>query len=229
MHPEEMDSTGSSGGERRLAAAALLSTAAAALVFGLVAGVVRAGETRWLDQAIFHYLRASATPRGDTLMHAVSWFGNGWALLLIATVSLAAALFLPGVPRARAISLLAAVGGGELLIGGLKLLFHRARPEASFANLGFSFPSGHAFFSVAVYGMLAGWVAGAAPRRWRPLIWLGAASLILLIGFSRIYLGEHYATDVLGGYAAGVPWLQGCLSLPGAVRRLVNAWFPKRV
>ena len=69
------------------------------------------------------------------------------------------------------------------------------------------------FAAVTLYGLLAYWAAqSAAPRR-RAEIWVGAVLLILLIGFSRVYLGVHYASDVAAGFAAGLPWLWGCLTL----------------
>ena len=63
--------------------------------------------------------------------------------------------------------------------------------------------------------MIAYWLTQGDPpgRRW---VWLPAALLILLIGFSRIYLGVHYASDVLAGFCIGVPWLWACLALPAA-------------
>ena len=112
--------------------------------------------------------------------------------------------------------MLVAIGGGELLIIGLKALFHRPRPSEVFAGLGYSFPSGHSFFAVTLYGMMAYWLTRATPaRRW---VWVPAVLLILAIGFSRIYLGVHYASDVLAGFCVGLPWLWACLALPTAFR-----------
>ena len=59
-------------------------------------------------------------------------------------------------------------------------------------------------------------MSGAPRRRW---IWGAAAAFILLIGFSRIYLGVHYASDVLAGFCVGLPWLWACLALPAAFRQ----------
>jgi undecaprenyl-diphosphatase len=102
------------------------------------------------------------------------------------------------------------MAGASVLDTVLKLAFHRARPEPYFGYVlpeSYSFPSGHALFSFCFF------TAGAAllaPRlqhsalRW--LVWAVAASLILAIGFSRIYLGVHYPSDVLAGYAVGLIW-----------------------
>jgi membrane-associated phospholipid phosphatase len=88
-----------------------------------------------------------------------------------------------------------------------------------FAHLGYSFPSGHSFFALVVYGMLAYWLTRDAPRRARRWGWALAVGLILLVGFSRVFLGEHYPSDVAAGYAVALPWLWGCLALPTAFHR----------
>src|ERR1051326_3170744 len=94
---------------------------------------------------------------------------------------------------------------------GLKLLFERHRPEAYFGlvePLGYSFPSGHSMASCCFYGGLALIAAGRARSRgMRWGIYSGAAMVIGGIGLSRVYLGVHYPTDVLGGYTAALAWL----------------------
>jgi undecaprenyl-diphosphatase len=101
------------------------------------------------------------------------------------------------------------VGGAELLNLILKLSFHRARPEVAFVQLDtYSFPSGHAMISTAVYGAFAylAW-SHLRTRRGHLLLSIGVVVLVALIGFSRIYLGVHYLSDVLAGVAGGVFWL----------------------
>lgn len=98
-----------------------------------------------------------------------------------------------------------------VLMGVLKNLFARPRPwgEALTIATGFSFPSGHAMLSLAFYGFLALVVLKDYPPKYRPLILVGFTVLILLIGFSRIYLNVHYASDVLAGYIFGALVLAG--------------------
>ncbi|MCL5745650.1 MAG: phosphatase PAP2 family protein, partial [Acidobacteria bacterium] len=68
--------------------------------------------------------------------------------------------------------------------------------------------SGHALFALCLYGILASLTAGRTPRVGvRVVIWMFAVILIAAIGFSRIYLGAHYPTDVIAGYAAGFIWV----------------------
>jgi len=90
-----------------------------------------------------------------------------------------------------------------------KLAFHRARPELRvYAEHSFSFPSGHATIAVAFYGFV-GYVLIRHVQSWRKKVNLFFATVLLIatIGVSRIYLGEHYFSDVWGGYLAGAIWL----------------------
>jgi membrane-associated phospholipid phosphatase len=114
--------------------------------------------------------------------------------------------------------LLADVGGLGVIIG-LKRLFQRPRPEEVFSHLGYSFPSGHSFFAVVVYGLLAHLLARDANPRQRRLIWISTTAAIFLVGFSRIFVGEHFPSDVAAGFAVAIPWLWGCLAIPQAFHR----------
>jgi undecaprenyl-diphosphatase len=98
-----------------------------------------------------------------------------------------------------------------VLDGVLKVVFHRARPPSYFGTLepaSYGFPSGHALFSVCLWGSLALFagqrVRGAAARA---AIFAGAVLLAGLIGYSRIYLGVHYPSDVIAGYASATVWV----------------------
>ena len=115
------------------------------------------------------------------------------------------------------------MGGSALLDWLLKDLFRRPRPHFAHplvVETSYSFPSGHAMESFVVYGMLA-YFAVLTLRSWRArtAVVIGVALLVILIGFSRMYLGVHYFSDVIGGYAAGVVWLAACISGLEVVRR----------
>lgn len=89
----------------------------------------------------------------------------------------------------------------------LKVLVRRSRPDivrALVSVRSFSYPSGHAFVSMVFYWGAAAALAGQMPRRWVTPIRVGAAVVIALVGFSRVYLGVHYPSDVLGGYGLGL-------------------------
>jgi undecaprenyl-diphosphatase len=127
--------------------------------------------------------------------------------------------------RRAAILLVIAALGGEALDQLLKLIFRRARPEAFFgfdSPSTYSFPSGHSITAACFYGVIAAILTIRMPSRGRKIaIWIAASLVALLIGLSRIYLGVHYPSDVLAGYAAAVIWVV-------AVRTGYDRWRLKR-
>ncbi len=109
------------------------------------------------------------------------------------------------------VNLLAAAGMNFLF----KVFFHRARPEILVLvhATGYSFPSGHSMVSVAFYGYLIYLSVILLQKPWKQLSSLLLSMLIFFIGLSRIYLGVHYASDVVGGFLAGLAWLALLLSI----------------
>jgi len=121
---------------------------------------------------------------------------------------------------------LATVAGSALLNWLLKDFFQRPRPHFAHPLLvetSYSFPSGHAMESFVAYGMLA-YFAVLALRTWEARVGVvcGAALLVVLIGFSRMYLGVHYFSDVIAGYAAGGVWLSALITGAETIRRSKN-------
>jgi len=118
---------------------------------------------------------------------------------------------------------LVAVLGGEALNLLLKDLFARPRPHFErplVVEISYSFPSGQAMESLVVYGMLAYFgLLALRSQRTRVVSVGGAAVLVALIGFSRLYLGAHYLSDVLGGFAAGGAWLSAAITAREAMRQ----------
>lgn len=185
--------------------------AAALLIFIWLAHAAPSGETLAFDLAVRNAIHGWASSPLTIAMRVVTDTGEPVTLIVIAIVfggwfSLRGQLRLAVV---LAVSTIGAVAACQ----GLEVICRRPRPLAFFGYtepMTYSFPSGHATTSICFYGLLAILVCGAtrsvARRR---AIWAAAAVLILLIGFSRVYLGVHYPADVLGGYTLGIVWLLG--------------------
>src|SRR5205814_9225723 len=113
--------------------------------------------------------------------------------------------------RYRLVTFLVVSGAGALILDpALKAAVGRLRPVVAHpvaTGGGNSFPSGHSLGSIIVYGALLMVFAPALPRRWRTPVIVAAAVLVALIGFSRLALGVHFLSDVLGAWALGVAWL----------------------
>lgn len=131
--------------------------------------------------------------------------GGDWVTLLVVSSAGAAFLFFQQHRNREALLLLLAFGLGHGANSLLKLIFQRQRPqlwEVLARPDSYSFPSGHAMSSMMVYGVAALLLVRLFPRFRR--VWVVSAALwILLIGFSRIYLGVHWLSDVVAGFAAG--------------------------
>ncbi|WP_434582182.1 phosphatase PAP2 family protein [Carbonactinospora thermoautotrophica] len=167
--------------------------------------VVARNELAIWDQPVAGFVLAHREPWLTTVMRAVTELGSPTVLApLIAVIGLA---WWRRTGSWRPLALLTAAGlGAWLLAGGIKLLIDRQRPPAA-TDLaghltGYAFPSGHATTAMAVYGMLAALLAAATPRWGRKVTaWAAALILALLVAASRVYLGAHWLTDVLGGLA----------------------------
>jgi undecaprenyl-diphosphatase len=147
-------------------------------------------------------------------MSAIMWGASvyGAPVRLSPVGLLAAAVFLYRGWRRGALLVLVTLAGAWALDTALKLSFGRARPRPFFdyypAPESYSFPSGHALFAVCFFGGLAVLLTHRLERRsLQTAVWVLALCIILLIGASRVYLGVHYPTDVLGGFAVGVVWV----------------------
>ncbi|MBV9866203.1 MAG: phosphatase PAP2 family protein [Abitibacteriaceae bacterium] len=197
---------------------AILFAIGAMFIFVLVAHEVAEGATRQFDAAAIHYFQAYHYSPMHAVMTDVSWMAGKYGMPLTVTLCLVG-LSLTHRFWPDGVALLFASVAGLALIVLLKALFHRPRPLEVFANLGYSFPSGHSFFSLTIYGMMAYWLTRDAPRNRQLVIWSLAVFAILLVGFSRVFVTEHFPSDVIAGYAVGIPWLWGCLALPTIFHR----------
>jgi len=182
---------------------------------GIADWVFDAPATRAADQWAQRVAAAWISPGLTAFMRFASFVGRTWMAGLISVV-VAGVLLRAGSHR-RLYAFAATMIGGTLLNPALKAVFHRDRPSG-FAALGhaagYSFPSGHAMAAALLYGSLAYVIYFSIDHshRLRLLAVTLCALMTLSIGASRIYLGVHYLSDVLAGFAAGLSWVGICLS-----------------
>lgn len=170
--------------------------------------------------AAFH-AHARSHPDMAAVAAVVTALGSVWAIGVLAVVT---AVLLA---RWRRYGLLAcwlvSLAGGGLLREALKRAFDRPRPsfpDPVAVETSASFPSGHALGSVVCFGALAYFALLRARGRGARVVALGsAAALIAAVGWSRLYLGVHYPSDVLAGYAVGMGWVAVCVGVCETIRR----------
>lgn len=160
------------------------------------------------------------TPWLDVIMRGVTWVGSAMPSVVAVLLVIVWCLVRKQHRMAVALAGVGIVNEGINLV--IKEIFKRARPTLfeEIATLhSYSFPSGHAMSAAAVYGMMAVVVSRLEPRLARPLTFL-APALIFLIGFSRVYLGVHWPSDVIAGFAAGTVMLMFGLVALGQVDKV---------
>ena len=172
------------------------------LLFAALALLVVLGVTDNLDAATRAGINRWASPNLTALAEGASFIGSV-AVLFSLTAVVAIGLWAGGRPRA-ALMLMLVMGIAGIVNNAIKLTFARARPEAFFGAVpdSYSFASGHALFSACFFSVVAGLIEGKLTSWWqRAVVWLLACSIVAAIGWSRIYLGVHYLTDVIAGFA----------------------------
>lgn len=199
--------------------------AAMTLILGEIGENVANGEPMTIaDVQISDWLHIHRSPYLTTFFFIVTSLGSSLPAICIAAST---GLYLLWKKRPYwTVAIWSSVFGGMLLNRYLKFVFHRARPHFDDPILqltSYSFPSGHTMAATVLYGVLAVLLVATIKRRsFRVLVVLSASCLIVLIGFSRMYLGAHYLSDVVGAIAEGLAWLSLCLTAVYSVWRRRN-------
>ncbi|WP_168077982.1 phosphatase PAP2 family protein [Caulobacter sp. SSI4214] len=207
---------------------ALLVMALGATSFLAIAEDVSEGGTHRFDRSVLSALRVDGQPHqlvGPPWLHvaAVDITALGSITVLSLVILLAFALLASLRRWAEALLLAVGAGGGLLISQGLKRLFERERPDLAYRAVeavNASFPSGHAMLSAVVFLTLGVLAARYADRRRVKVLAVVSAVLVsLLVGLSRVYLGVHWASDVLAGWSAGAAWAMACWLAAYVVQR----------
>lgn len=198
------------GRDRTAAALALLLVASVAGFARVVEDYVTGDPLARWDVRFAVWLHERTTGGLVDAFRVLTYAGN--AVVLGILVLVLAALFARRGRPLDGLVLMAALGGAGIGNALLKLVFQRQRPELAFLNVdSYSFPSGHAAAASATFTVLAYLLARGRRRGARIGLGLAAFAVIALVGFSRLYLGVHYLSDVLAGTAVGVAWASVCL------------------
>jgi undecaprenyl-diphosphatase len=179
----------------------------ALLLFAFVADRIYSQEAFALDALANPFLHSIASPALDLVMTLITNLGS--VLVLGGLFVGSEAVLLYRGHRVKALFLAVAIGGSVALNGTLKVVVHRPRPALPWANVlpDYSFPSGHTMNTVVFYLAIAMIVWVTLGRRTGAVALALALVVSVAVGFSRIYLGYHYLSDVIGGFAAGLGWL----------------------
>ena len=185
-----------------------------------------------MDVAAAEWMHAHITPTGTSVSHWISKIGGPTNMGIIGVVG--GLELLRRRRKTLLIAWIAAFAGGGMLEKMLKVLVHRTRPFFNTSGpdeQSLSFPSGHSmmcFIGVAmlVYVLtIPGKIGGT-----RRSILIGlAASFVLAVGISRVYLGAHFPSDVVGGFAFGAGWVSICVGVRGIVKHRYHRRTPGRV
>lgn len=208
--------------------AVIAAVMGAAWVFLAIADEVREGDTGAFDRTVLLALRSAGDPADpigppvvEEMMRDITALG-GIAVLGPLTLAAAGLLWLLG-KRLSVWLLLAAVIGGQVFSNAAKALFDRPRPDlvphGALVSTA-SFPSGHSMMAAVTYLTLAAMIARTQDSRAVRLYLVAlAASLTFAVGISRVYLGVHWPTDVIAGWAAGAGWAMLCLLAADRIAR----------
>ncbi len=197
------------------------------IAFLAIAKYIFLDNKQEFDEAAFKFLHGRISENTTRVMRFFTVLGN-YQVMIVANLLLIAFFLFVVKHKWYSITIPSTALGSVLVMSLLKLWFNRPRPLTPLLEpaRGLSFPSGHAMTAVTFFGLLIFFIW---KRKHRPLVRAALiaplASMIVIIGLSRVYLRVHYASDVLAGYAAGVIWL----SLSVTVLRKIEKYSRKEL
>lgn len=183
------------------------------LLQGIIEGILKSEIITKIDVRFSNLLSIFRTPELNTIFYWITMFSK-WEVILTFTLSLIIILLIFNKKK-YITPLVVSILGSQLFVQITKLIIHRTRPINSlFIESSYSFPSGHAAMSIAFYGFIT-YILTKNIKRWDTKINIIFAEIIItiIIGFSRLYLGVHFLSDVIGGYLIGIMWLIIAISI----------------
>ncbi|KXG45047.1 phospholipid phosphatase [Tepidibacillus decaturensis] len=178
------------------------------LSFGLIAAFVSFNKIQWFDLPIIIWVQSLENSYLTEVMKFFTWIGSTKIVIAIIIIT-SIILYVLLKHRIELVFFVIVMIGSTALNNLLKVIFHRERPTIHriIEETGYSFPSGHSMAAFTLYAMISFLLWKHLRSRFgRGLMILFATVMILLIGISRIYLGVHFPSDVLGGYLASGVW-----------------------
>lgn len=191
----------------------LLSAALSLAVFSIIALSISDNQIHRFDDSLITWIQGMESQGMTRWMELFTWIGSGIPVVIITILSMVV-LYVFLRHRRELLFLGCVIAGSAILNSLLKLMFQRARPTIHriIEVSGYSFPSGHSMAAFSLYGGLAFLIWKHIPTAaGRVLMIIVSAMFILMIGMSRIYLGVHYPSDVVGGYFMSGCWLAVCI------------------
>lgn len=182
------------------------------LFFFKLAGELTAGNLVGFDRVVAGWVVSLRTGWLNTAFNVVTNFGSMLVIILVVLGVVSGLLVRRRFLDAMFLGI--SVIGALVLTESLKVFYHRERPSQPWLStaVGYSFPSGHALQTLVLYWNLAYLMVRENLKVWRSkLEFWGLLILPVVVGFSRVYLGVHFPSDVLAGWSIGVAWLGVCI------------------
>nr|WP_269054464.1 phosphatase PAP2 family protein [Paenibacillus tundrae] len=191
----------------------LLVAAGCLIAFVSIALSISDNQIHTFDDTLIGWIQGMESPGMTRCMQLFTWIGSEVPVVVI-TILAMLVLYIYLRHKRELLFLACVIAGSTLLNALIKLVFQRARPTINriIEVSGYSFPSGHSMAAFSLYGGLAFLIWKHVPTATgRVLMIIVSAIFILTIGMSRIYLGVHYPSDVVGGYFLSGCWLAVCI------------------